>query len=970
MRFRSVRSVISFLAARSIFAACCLISWLAYAQAPSFVTFESLQVRPLAMSADGTRLFATNTPDNRLEIFNLNADGMSLAASVRVGMEPVAVAVRNNNEVWVVNHLSDSVSIVDVSGELPFVKKTLLVGDEPRDIVFSANDRAFITTARRGQHRTHPSLNFVPGAGDPKFDVEGTPRADVWVFDAANLGTGLGGTPLKIVELFGDTPRGLGVSPDGKTVYAAIHFSGNQTASVSEGTVCPHGRAPCNIKGQSVPNDIVGPKTNAAGERAPLTGTIVKYDQASAKFVDAEGEDWSDVIKYSLPDRDVFAIDSESLNETAAFPHVGTILFNVVTNPVSGAVYVSNIESNNFEQFEGPGLFGGSTVQGHIAEARITVIKNGSVAPRHLNKHIDYAVTPAPPGVKQHSLSQPMDMVVSDNGEWLAVAAFGSNKVGVFNTEELENDSFNPTQISDNYISVSGGGPSGLALDELKNRLYVLTRYNNSVAVIDLESQQEIASVAMLNPEPTRVVEGRPFLYDATLTSSNGEASCGGCHIGGDLDNLAWNLGNPDDEVTKNPLRVLLDDANGFLGVITGLFVKNLNGTGETQDFHPMKGPMATQTLRGMQNHGHMHWRADRATGFFGDEVNREQPFDEELSFKNFIVAFEGLLGRESLLSEADMQKFTDFTLEMVLPPNPIRAIDNSLSRAEARGREFFMGCDGPGLIICNREGRPVFGDHLSDGIPLTGLGIDTGFTCEACHKLDLENGFFGTDGRMAFDVLNQTMKIAHIRNVYTKIGKFGNPTAEKFNSGDNANKGEQVRGFGVFHDGGLDTVERFMNAEVFNSNFFGFVGFNRGAPQRRDIQSFMFAFDSDLPPVVGQQISLTGAGNSVVHDRIDTLIERAEADFTSKLLGGQVKECDLVVSGVVDNQTRGWLYDANLNVFKSDVANQAVLSDSQLRTLASTKGATLTFTCVPFGSGTRVALDRDLDGVFDGDSI
>src|SRR5262245_33621252 len=35
--------------------------------APSFVEFESGQVRPLAMSPDKQYLFAVNTPDNRLE---------------------------------------------------------------------------------------------------------------------------------------------------------------------------------------------------------------------------------------------------------------------------------------------------------------------------------------------------------------------------------------------------------------------------------------------------------------------------------------------------------------------------------------------------------------------------------------------------------------------------------------------------------------------------------------------------------------------------------------------------------------------------------------------------------------------------------------------------------------------------------------------------------------------------------------
>ena len=53
-----------------------------------------------------------------------------------------------------------------------------------------------------------------------------------------------------------------------------------------------------------------------------------------------------------------------------------------------------------------------------------------------------------------------------------------------------------------------------------------------------------------------------------------------------------------------------------------------------------MKGPMGTQTLRGMQHHGHMHWRGDRSVGYFGDDI--AQTLDERKSFKNFIVAFEG----------------------------------------------------------------------------------------------------------------------------------------------------------------------------------------------------------------------------------------------------------------------------------------------------------------------------------------
>ncbi|MDH3981205.1 MAG: cytochrome-c peroxidase, partial [Gammaproteobacteria bacterium] len=47
------------------------------------------------------------------------------------------------------------------------------------------------------------------------------------------------------------------------------------------------------------------------------------------------------------------------------------------------------------------------------------------------------------------------------------------------------------------------------------------------------------------NPEPADLVAGRRFLYDARFTSSNGEAACASCHVDGDLDSLAWDLGDP-----------------------------------------------------------------------------------------------------------------------------------------------------------------------------------------------------------------------------------------------------------------------------------------------------------------------------------------------------------------------------------------------------------------------------------------
>ena len=79
----------------SLFLLSLLLSAPASAQS-TFVTFESGQVRPVALSPDGNQLFAVNTPDNTLEIFDIDGGGsLSYAGSVQVGMEPVAVAARS-----------------------------------------------------------------------------------------------------------------------------------------------------------------------------------------------------------------------------------------------------------------------------------------------------------------------------------------------------------------------------------------------------------------------------------------------------------------------------------------------------------------------------------------------------------------------------------------------------------------------------------------------------------------------------------------------------------------------------------------------------------------------------------------------------------------------------------------------------------------------------------------------------------
>src|SRR2546421_5204904 len=113
----------------------------------TYINFEGKQTNPIRLSPDGTRLFAVNTPDARLSVFDVTQpSNPRLIAEIPVGVEPVSVNPRNNDEVWVVNEVSDSISVVSVSQRM--VTDTIYVKDEPVDVVF-AGGKAFVSAARK-----------------------------------------------------------------------------------------------------------------------------------------------------------------------------------------------------------------------------------------------------------------------------------------------------------------------------------------------------------------------------------------------------------------------------------------------------------------------------------------------------------------------------------------------------------------------------------------------------------------------------------------------------------------------------------------------------------------------------------------------------------------------------------------------------------------------------------------------------
>lgn len=163
-----------------------------------FTHFEGRHCHPVEHTPDGRLLLAVNAPEGRLSVFHVGhpADLPKLIAEIPVGLEPVSVRTRSNHEAWVINEVSDTVSVVDLTGKN--VVTTIAVGDEPADVVF-AGGNAFVSCARQNR---------------------------IIVIDATTR------TVVSSIALEGMFPRSLALSSDGSRLYTGFLLSGNNTTTL------------------------------------------------------------------------------------------------------------------------------------------------------------------------------------------------------------------------------------------------------------------------------------------------------------------------------------------------------------------------------------------------------------------------------------------------------------------------------------------------------------------------------------------------------------------------------------------------------------------------------------------------------------------------------------------------------------------------------------------------------------------
>ena len=886
----------------------------------NFVNFESPPIHPVDLNPSGQFLAVAHLADCRVLIFDLTTGTPTLSRTIPVGIDPVSARFRTDSELWVVNHISDTVTILNITdGSVTGLIQTL---DEPTDVVFAGDPlRAFVSCSQANT---------------------------VQVFDPATHAL------VDAIEIDAEDPRALAVSPDGNTVYAAIFESGNRSTllgggSDGSGTIS---FPPNVVDDANAPHGVVNPVPNDGGQffppknpdngTPPPVGLIVKQD-AQGDWRDDTGSNWTEFVSgalagqsgrpvgWELLDHDIAVIDANNFSVDYV-DHLMNIGMALAVNPASGAVTMVGTDGTNEIRFEPVvnGVFHRvlfASADPDTQESSVIADLNAAHVNGYTNRRI-------PQNERNKSLGDPRGIAWNSTGTKAYVTGMGSNNLIVVNAQGARAGQTNTIEL--------GEGPTGLALDEARERLYVWNRFAGSLSVVDTATETEVDRIDVFDPTPDAIRTGRKHLYDTHKTSGLGHIACASCHVDARMDRLAWDLGDPAGDLIQ------LNNRN------LGADIPDLND--DFEPFHPMKGPMSTQTFQGIIGQEPFHWRGDR------------------LGLEEFNPAFMGLQSDDIELTPTEMQEYEDFLATIHFPPNPFRNLDNTLPTSLPL----------PGHLLPHPMNGTEAGTPLPNGNAVAGLDLyrdhvrllDGGnLSCVICHSLPSGNGsnarFNGStietipDGPrdekhlMLVSVdgsTNRTIKVAQLRNLYEKVGMTLLQSPSR-------------AGFGYLHDGSVDTLERFVSEGAFNT----------ATPQEvADLVALMLSFSgSDFepdatPPAIALQ-DIPGEPSKDVHAAVgkQTLVDPAAKDLNELeqffTLVDNTNRIELVAHFPENGVQRGARYQGN-DSFERDADGPALTTEALLA--AVDDGQRAIFTIVPAGTANRIALDRDQDTYYDFDEV
>ncbi len=449
--------------------------------------FASPHAKPIVIN--GSYVYVTNTPSDTVDVVAIASE--QVVARIDVGIDPVGLAVRpDGNEVWVANHVSDSVSVIDTDPDSATFHQVIATiqdidaatlstrFDEPVGIAFASNTKAYVTLS--------PSNQVAIVSGE-SYSVTGH-------------------LPIRAQD-----PRAITVQ--GNRLFV-IPFESNNQSQLSGCT------------SEKIDGDIC---TFDAVEHVFSNNNVlsVNYD--------------ADIIKNPLlPDRDLYIFNTADDTLLEVVNTVGTLLYGIAVDS-GGRVFVSQTDARNTANGRaGTEKDGLEEMENRAFLNQVTMVDCQGLS---CSEPVFYDLEPLPPSHPEPGmgLATPFGIQVSEDDSTLIVTAAGSDKL--FTMDANTGEVLGRTTV--------GSVPRGVALladgDGKPTQGWVLNTVGNTVSVVDLTSLGNPTlktTITMNDPTDAEVKKGRIAFNDANA-SSTGTFSCESCHPDGGTDQLIWVLQTP-----------------------------------------------------------------------------------------------------------------------------------------------------------------------------------------------------------------------------------------------------------------------------------------------------------------------------------------------------------------------------------------------------------------------------------------
>lgn len=439
---------------------------------------------PIALNEN--RLFVVNTPSDTVDVINTKT--RKVVRRINVGIDPVSISVRpDGKEVWVANHISDSVSIIDndrtsstflrvIATVQDFDPNTSTRFDEPVGIAFANNTKAYIALSSENK---------------------------IAVIDVATRQI------KKRLEITAQDPRAIAVR-DGR-LYV-IPFESNNKTQLSGGY---------KIDGELV--------TFNAHEHSIANNNVLSLGHVT------------DIVKHPrVPDRDLYVFDTKTDKLIRTVDTLGTLLYGLAVDS-KGSVFIAQTDArNDINGRSGTKKHSLKELENRAFLNQITKVRlsgNGSEKPRFIN------LEPLPPKhpEPEQALATPFAIQISDDDSTLVVTAAGSDKV--FTVDAKSGNVMGRVKVE--------SAPRGIALEPSStgklSQAWILNAVANSVSLVDVSDPRNLSVKEKITLEdPTHPVFKRGRIaFNKASASTTETFSCASCHPDGHTDQLLWVLKTP-----------------------------------------------------------------------------------------------------------------------------------------------------------------------------------------------------------------------------------------------------------------------------------------------------------------------------------------------------------------------------------------------------------------------------------------